>query len=40
MKNINVIFEDKEMEQLELKKGKLSWHDFILTLSTRLKESK
>lgn len=30
MKQINVYFEDKELEELKKKKGNLSWHDFIL----------
>jgi len=30
MKQINVYFDDDEHKKLEGKKGKLSWHDFIL----------
>ena len=33
MKTINVTFEDEEMERLEIKKGTLSWHDYIMTLA-------
>jgi len=32
MKTINVTFEDREHEELVKKKGKLSWHDFIMKL--------
>lgn len=32
IKQINVYFEDSEFEDLIKYKGKLSWHDFILTL--------
>lgn len=32
MKQINVYFDDNEHKKLEEKKGKLSWHDFILRL--------
>lgn len=39
MKAINVTFEDKEIEQLEKKKGERSWHDFIMLLLS-LKEMK
>ena len=35
MKNVNVVFEDSEMEVLEKTKGKLSWHDFIMTLTKK-----
>ncbi len=31
-KNINTIFEDKEMEKLEEVKGKQNWHNFIMSL--------
>lgn len=34
MKNINIIFEDKEYKNLVKLKGKLSWHDYILLLWT------
>lgn len=30
MKQVNVFFEDAEMEKLKKQKGKLSWHDFIM----------
>jgi len=30
MKQINVYFEDSEMEKLVVKKGSLSWHDLIM----------
>jgi predicted CopG family antitoxin len=33
MKTINVTFEDDEFERLEIKKGSLSWHDYIMTLA-------
>jgi len=33
MKTINVTFEDKEFERLEIKKGAMSWHDYIMTLA-------
>lgn len=33
MKTINVTFEDAEFARLESKKGKLSWHDYIMTLA-------
>lgn len=32
MRNINVTFDDEEIELLEVAKGSTSWHDFILTL--------
>jgi len=32
MKQINVYFEDEEYNQLVAKKGKTSWHDFIMKL--------
>jgi hypothetical protein len=32
VKQINVAFDDEEHKKLELKKGELSWHDFILKL--------
>lgn len=36
MKNfINVGFEPKEIEELNRKKGGLSWHDFILKLAEK-----
>ena len=31
MKNINVMFEDKEFKELEKIKGDISWHDFIMS---------
>lgn len=30
MKTINETFSDEEHERLSKKKGKMSWHDFIL----------
>lgn len=30
MKTINVTFDDKEYKELKQRKGKLSWHDFII----------
>lgn len=33
MKNINVAFEDSEMEAIVKKKGKRSWRQFILDCS-------
>lgn len=36
MKQINVVFEDDEHKRLVRKKGKLTWHDFILKLTTGL----
>jgi len=32
MRTINVVFEDKEYDQLKKKKKKEKWHDFIMTL--------
>ena len=32
MKNINVPFEDKEIEILEARKKGLSWHDYIMQI--------
>lgn len=32
MKTINVTFEDKEFELLEVAKGEDNWREFILTL--------
>ena len=32
MKTINETFTDEEIRKLKKKKGKLSWHDFILKL--------
>ncbi len=31
MRSINIYFENEEFESLLLNKGKMSWHDFILT---------
>jgi hypothetical protein len=39
MKTLNIPLEDKEFIILEKKKGKLSWHDFIMQLS-KIKEVK
>ena len=33
MKTINVTFEDDEFEKLEIKKGSMNWHDYIMTLA-------
>lgn len=35
MKTINVTFEDEEYKRLIRKKGKLSWHDFIIKLAEK-----
>jgi len=34
MRNINIIFEDKEYKEIEQQKkiSKLSWHDFIIDI--------
>jgi len=32
MRSITVVFEDKEFKKLKIKKGELSWHNFILKL--------
>lgn len=32
MRTVNVVFEDEEFDKLETKKGKKSWHDFLLEL--------
>jgi hypothetical protein len=32
MKRINEAFEEKEFKRLKKKKGKQTWHDFIMTL--------
>jgi hypothetical protein len=39
MKTINVTFEDEEFERLEMKKGTLSWHDYIMTLAGEQEKS-
>jgi hypothetical protein len=33
MRTINVVFEDREYDQLNKLKGDLTWHDFLLKLS-------
>ena len=33
MKQLNVMFEDNEHQQLLAAKGDLSWHDFIMKLA-------
>jgi|GEM_PF-1350263 len=38
MKNINVVFEDREYKKLVKKKGKKSWHDFIMILAEKGRE--
>jgi len=38
MKQINVYFEDGEYKKLKEKKGKLSWHDFVLKLLEKKNE--
>lgn len=38
MKTINVTFENKEHEELQRKKGDMSWHDWIIKLSQNNKE--
>lgn len=35
VKTINIAFEDKEMELLQKKKGRLNWHDFIMELAKK-----
>ncbi len=37
LKFINVGFEEEEIEELNTKKGNLSWHDFILKLAEKTK---
>jgi hypothetical protein len=37
MKTINITFDDKEHEELMIRKGNLSWHDFILSIKTKEK---
>jgi predicted CopG family antitoxin len=32
MKTVNVVFEDREWDQLNEMKGDKSWHDFMLLL--------
>jgi len=32
MRTINVVFEDKEYDQLKNLKGKMSWHDFMMQI--------
>ena len=32
MRSVTVVFEDKDFEKLEEKKGKMTWREFILTL--------
>jgi len=33
MRTINVVFEDKEYEQLKKLKADMSWHDFMIDLA-------
>lgn len=33
MKTLNIPLEDKEFEELEKKKGELTWREFLLNLS-------
>jgi len=40
VKSINVAFEDAEIKELEEKKNKKSWHDFILEKCLDKKEVK
>jgi len=35
MRTINVVFEDKEYDQLTKLKKETSWHDFLLRLSNK-----
>ena len=37
MRAINVIFDDEDFERLNLAKGDLSWHDFLLKLAAPAK---
>ena len=39
MKTINETFTDEEFELMKSLKKNLSWHDFIILLSTHAKES-
>jgi len=39
MKTINETFEDKEFEFLKKQKKELSWHDYIILLSTHASEA-
>jgi len=32
MKAVNIYFEDKEIERLEVLKGNESWHDFFIKM--------
>jgi len=32
MRRVNEVFEDNEFEKLLKKKGKMTWHDFIMQL--------
>jgi len=34
MKQLNIYFEDSEFEKLVVKKGKLSWHDLVMSVVT------
>ncbi len=38
MKVVNLFLEDKEHELLTKNKGRLSWHDFVMTLLGQKKE--
>jgi len=40
MKSISVTFEDDEFNQLIEKKGKISWHDFIVNHHLKKKTKK
>jgi len=35
MKQLNIYFEDKEFEKLVAKKGKLSWHDLVMSVTKK-----
>lgn len=39
MRRINDVFEDKEFEELKVKKGKKTWREFILNLAEVKKRS-
>jgi len=38
MKTLNIPLEDKEYEELLKRKGKISWHDFVMCLNDKEKK--
>lgn len=40
MRTINVVFEDKEYDQLKKLKGDLSWHDFMMEMVQSQQQAK